>query len=271
MLGTKPDNNALTDYQIGSFVVISMAFIGAYVYTLGGLLDRLNNNDLYPISFYYYTVRIIVACLVAAVFRHTVDAFGIKDHPALVLLGFVTGLTPDLFILAMARKAFQSIKVFGSKNDPAEDTRPTTLPLLMLSLTKDKVDRLSELGIDSAQVLACQNPFLIWPRLPYDLGLIVDWIAEAQLYTLVKETAFRDLRKKYVTDIFGLHVRLADVTSRDDVCQALKLDARAAPALVRQLDEDQSFNRLRQVRDALVPIQREASRGTICSTSSSAI
>jgi hypothetical protein len=198
--------------------------------------------------------------LVAAVFRHVADAFAIQNEQALVLLGFVTGLTPDLFILSMARKAFQSIKVFGGKNDPDEDTRPTTLPLLMLDdLTKDKVDRLSELGIDSAQVLACQNPFLIWPRLPYDLGLVVDWIAEAQLYTLVKETALRDLRKKFVTDIFDLHVRLADAAARDEVCQALNLDVRAAPALVRQLDEDQSFNRLRQVRDALLPAQPEAS------------
>jgi hypothetical protein len=50
-------------------------------------------------------------------------------------------------------------------------------------LTKEKVDRLNELGIDSAQVLACQNPFIIWPKLPYDLGLIVDWIAAAQPHT----------------------------------------------------------------------------------------
>ena len=101
----------------------------------------------------------------------------------LVLIAFVIGLAPDLFILAMARKAFQAIKVFGHKGDPKRKTRPTALPLLMIDdLTKDKIDRLNELGIDSAQVLACQNPFLIWPRVPYDLGLVVDWIASAQLY-----------------------------------------------------------------------------------------
>ncbi len=70
--------DALPAYQKGTFVVITMAFVGAYVYTLGRLLDRLNNNDLYPISFYYYSARIIIACLTAIVFRHAADSIYIE-------------------------------------------------------------------------------------------------------------------------------------------------------------------------------------------------
>ncbi|MFZ2007619.1 MAG: hypothetical protein WAV02_21220 [Stellaceae bacterium] len=251
---TTSDPSAIGEYQRGTFAVMVAAFIGAYVYMLGRLLDRLNNNDFYPISFYYYDVRIVVACLVAAVFRHSIDSFHAANNQSLILLGFVTGLAPDLFILAMARKAFQSIKVFGSKDDPDRKTRPSALPLLMLDdFTKDKVDRFNELGIDSAQILACQNPFLIWPRLPYDLGLIVDWIAEAQLYALVKENALHDLRRKYVTDIFDLYTRLSDENACAEICSTMKLDHASAPALLQQICEDQSFNRLKQVRDALLP------------------
>jgi len=251
--------DALPAYQKGTFVVVTMAFVGAYVYTLGQLLDRLNNNDLYPISFYYYSARIIIACLTAIVFRHAADSVYIEGTQPLVLLGFVSGLAPDLFILAMARRAFQSIKVFGSKADPDPQFRPAALPLLMLDdLTKEKIDRLGELGIDSAQVLACQNPFLIWPRLPYDLGLIVDWIAEAQLYALVKEKGLSELRKKYVTDIFDLHGRLADKESCAEVAGVLELDPKSAPALVKQIEDDQSFTRLKEVRDALQPKSGEA-------------
>ena len=238
--------DALPAYQKGTFVVVTMAFVGAYVYTLGQLLDRLNNNDLYPISFYYYSARIIIACLTAIVFRHAADSIYIEGTQPLVLLG-------------MARRAFQSIKVFGSKADPDPQFRQAALPLLMLDdLTKEKIDRLGELGIDSAQVLACQNPFLIWPRLPYDLGLIVDWIAEAQLYALVKEKGLSELRKKYVTDIFDLHGRLADKESCAEVTGVLELDPKSAPALVKQIEDDQSFTRLKEVRDALQPKNGEA-------------
>jgi hypothetical protein len=242
----------LAAYQRGTFVLAGVAFIGAYVYTLGRLLDRLNNNDLYPISFYYYTVRLVVAFLIAVVVRHSAAVFT-ENTQLLVLLAFAIGLAPDLFILAMARKAFQTIKVFGHKSDPKRKTRPTALPLLMIDdLTKDKVDRLNELGIDSAQVLACQNPFTIWPRLPYDLGLVVDWIATAQLYDLVKEQTLQALRTKFcVRNIFDLHVRLVTPGSRPEICAALGIQLESAEAVIKQLEEDQSFYRLKELRDAL--------------------
>lgn len=70
MLGGLEDRNDVTHlqtYQIETFAVVAMAFIGSYVYVLGRILDRINNNDLYPISLYYYTARVIIACSAAAV------------------------------------------------------------------------------------------------------------------------------------------------------------------------------------------------------------
>jgi hypothetical protein len=243
----------LEAYQRGTFVVVSIAFLGAYVYTLGRLLNRLNTNDLYPISFYYYTARIVVACAVAVVIRHSAAVLQLENADVLVLIAFVIGLAPDLFILSMARRAFQYVQVFGQKGDPMKAARPTAMPLLMIDdLTRDKVDRLNELGIDSAQVLAVQNPFMIWPRLPYDLGLVVDWIAAAQLYELGKETALKALRAKCVRDIFDLHVRLDDKGARKEICLALGIEAESADAVIKQLEQNPSFSRLREVRDAML-------------------
>ena len=243
----------LAQYQEGTFIVGCMAFFGSYVYMLGRLLDRVGNNDLAPISLHYYAARIIIATLTAAVFRHTAYLFGVERTELLVLLGFVTGLAPDLFIIAMARRGFQAIKVFGSKNDPDEQYRPAAMPLLMITdLTKEKVDRLNELGIDSAQVLACQNPFTLWPKLPYDLGLLLDWIAAAQLYTLLDAKRLRAARERLVVDIFDLSHRLSDTASRGALCSALGIDPPEADIVVQQLESDQSFTRLRQVKDALV-------------------
>ncbi len=244
----------ITRYQEGTFIVACMAFAGAYVYMLSRLLDRTGNNDLYPISLYFYAARILIACMTATIYRHVAAGFAGESPASLVLMGFVTGLAPDLMLTAVARKAFKMLDSFGSKADPAAETRPTSLPLLMLDdMTKDKADRLGELGIDSAQVLACQNPFIIWPKLPYDLGLIVDWIASAQLYALVKEVGLQKLRARAVSDIFDLHLRLHNADAAAAVCEAIGIDAKEAPALIQQLETDQSFCRLREVQAALVP------------------
>jgi hypothetical protein len=267
LLGGLQPHNGLDDpiyaaFQAQTFVVISMAFFGTYVYTIARILDRINNNDLYPISLYYYTARIIIACAVAAVLRHTVNLFGDVEsalttdvgRATLILMGFVVGFAPDLFILTMSRKAFQYLKIWGSRDDPAPKDLPTTLPLLMIDdLTREKIDRLNELGIDSAQVLAWQNPFLLLPRLHYDLGLIVNWIAQAQLYALVKDEGLTKLRKLCVRHILDFALRLADRDSSADISAALGLSAEAGRALAQQLESDPMFLRLRELSAAMKP------------------
>jgi hypothetical protein len=253
-------------YQLDTFCVIAMAFVGSYVYALGRILDRINNNDLYPISLYYYVVRIVVACAAAAVVRHSFSvladgadaivgkSISADSAPLLLLVGFAIGFAPDLFILAISRRAFQYMKIWGTRDEPAGLVRPTSMPLLMIDdMTREKIDRLSELGIDSAQMLARQNPFLLLPRLPYDLGLLVDWIGQAQLYVLVKDDKLKALREYYVRDIFDLHVRLESDEARTAVCKVLGLSEGDGKALLQQLNEDPSYLRLRQVKDALRP------------------
>jgi hypothetical protein len=266
-LHDRTDVNALAQYQMQTFAIVALAFIGSYVYSLGRILDRINNNDLYPISLYYYVARIVIACVAAAVLRQTIGVFGSATNsllpqgfndataPIMLLIGFGIGFAPDLFILAMTRKAFQALKIWASREEPPEDTRPQSMPLLMIDdLTREKIDRLGELEIDSAEVLAYQNPFLLLPRLPYDLGLLVDWISQAQLYVLVRETGLQQLRKLHVRTVFDLYIRLMDDQARADVCKALDCPETAGHALLQQLDQDISFLRLREVKDAMRPL-----------------
>jgi hypothetical protein len=261
------DAAALILYQRETFCVVAMAFVGSYVYTLSRLLDRINNNDLYPISLHYYTARIIIACAAAVVIRHSIlvfsgnfgdvlqDKLSLDGSQLLLLVGFVIGFTPDLFIVAMMRKAFQIIKVWGVRNDPQGSELPRSLPLLMIDdLTREKIDRLNELGIDSAQVLARQNPLLLLPRLPFDLALLVDWISQSQLYVLVRDIGkMMVLRENFVRNILDLHIRLSNEAARKDVCAALGISAETGAALIEQLDDDPSFLRLRELQTALKP------------------
>jgi hypothetical protein len=252
--GLRPTNDPdLVAYQAGTYCVLAIAFVASYIYSLGRLLDRVNNNDLYPLSLYIYSVHVVIACVVAAVLRHTASVFGLDSTAILLLIAFGVGFAPDLFLIAILRRAFQVMKVWGNRGDPTA-TQPTTLPLLMIDdLSRDKVDRLGELGIDSAQVLARQNPFLLLPRLPFDLVLIVDWIAQAQLYALVKDVKLEALRNTYIRDVFDLHLRLANEAARPAVCTTLGITDGEACALRQQLDEDPSFTRLQEVRAALIP------------------
>jgi len=258
-----PADKSYTMYQRGTFCIGAMAMAGAYAYALGRILDRISNNDLYPVSLYYYGARIIIACIVAMVLRHTFLALNLVTgsdtslNPLLLLLGFIVGFAPDLFIIALSRKAFQLIKVWGSRSEPAEEVRPTTLPLLMIDdLTREKVDRLNEIGIDTAQVLAHQNPFMLLPRLPYELSLIVDWISQAQLYALVRDERLKALRGLFIRNIIDLYVRLGHEAAAKPVCEALGLDAAAAPALLQQLEADAYFMQLKELSQALHPAPR---------------
>jgi hypothetical protein len=252
-LKTETDPSFLI-YQRQTFAILATTFFATYIYSLGRLLDRVNNNDLYPVSLYYYTIRIVIAVVVAAVVRHTAEVFGIDSTPLLLLIAFGIGFAPDLFVLAILRRAFQALKIWGARSEPGAANRPTSLLLLMIDdLSRDKIDRLNELGIDSAQVLARQNPFLLLPRLPFDLGLIVDWIGQAHLYALVRDEAFARLRSVFIRDSFDLYVRLGDDACRAAVCQMLGISDQDAKLLIRQLEEDPSFARLKEVRAALVP------------------
>jgi hypothetical protein len=253
-------------YQLQTFAVMAMAFIGAYIYAIGRILDRINNNDLYPVSLYYYTARVIIACAAAAVLRHTIRVLGEATgavisngfsggaSPLLLLLGFAIGFAPDLFIVAITRKAFQTLKIWGSRDDPDAASRPTSLPLLMIDdLTREKIDRLNELEIDSAQVLAQQNPFRLLPRVPFDLSLLIDWIAQAQLYVIVGTDDLAKLRRIYIHNIFELEIRLKNDEARAEICTALDFPTAGAAALLKQIEDDPSFLRLREVKDAMKP------------------
>jgi hypothetical protein len=238
-------------YQRGTFVIISIAFIGSYVYSMGRIIERVNNNDIYPISYYYYAVRIIIACLVAGVVRHILPAFVGADVIALGV-AFIVGFVPDLFIIATSRKVFQIIRIRGDQNDPDEQAIPTNVSLLMIQgMSREKADRLLELGIENAQVLANVNPFLLWARTPFDLLLIISWIGQAQLYIRVKEVGIKALRDLCINEISDLQVALKDKDAATSVAEALKIKESLLPALDRSIEADPSVSRFAELREKL--------------------
>ena len=61
------------------------------------------------------------------------------------------------------------------------------------------------------------RPFILWPRLPYDLTLIVDWMAQAQLYKFAKEESTQRLRSKGIDNICALYAALSNADAAASV------------------------------------------------------
>jgi hypothetical protein len=237
-------------YQRGTFVAGCFGFMGAYIYTNWQLLDRINNNDIYPISFYFYSARILAACFIAGTIRHVLPDYG--SNISVILLSFASGFVPDIFITSIIRKASETLKVRSDNADPKPEVLPSSFTLLMIQgLDHDKLDRLSELYVTNAEVLACQNPFMLWLRLPYELLLIIDWISQAQLYRVVKEEGLSNLRKIGVCGSLDFALLTADADACMFVAKALGVSDKMVAAVTIALKADPTFTRLAEIHQAL--------------------
>jgi hypothetical protein len=241
-------------YQSGTLVVSAIAFVGAYLALFNRLLNQLNNNDIYPISFHYFSVWLITAMVLAAVMRHFAEVLGITENAVLIGVALAIGAVPAPFFTAFIHWAFGKLNISGDKDDPKRESMPTNLNLLMIDgLANEKIDRLAELEISDAQVLSCQNPFMLWVRLPYDLALIVDWVSQAQLYVCLREEGFRKARSLQIGDIHKFVSVLSDPTAAPDLCGELGLKASYVAPLLASLNANPCFVRLREVVRAMLP------------------
>ena len=241
-------------YQSGTLVVSAIAFVGAYLALFNRLLNQINNNDIYPISFHYFSVWLITAMVLAAVMRHFAEVFGITENAVLLGIALAIGAVPAPFFTAFIHWAFGKLNISGDKDDPKRESMPTNLNLLMIDgLANEKIDRLAELEISDAQVLSCQNPFMLWVRLPYDLALIVDWVSQAQLYVCLREEGFRKARSLQIGDIHKFVSVLSDPTAAPDLCGELGLKASYVAPLLASLNANPCFVRLREIVQAMLP------------------
>jgi hypothetical protein len=249
------DKNTIANYQSGTLVVSAAAFVGAYLALFKRLLSQINNNDIYPISFHYFSVWLITAMVLAAMMRHFASVVFIRDDSAaLLLIALAIGAAPAPFFTAFIHSAFGYLNISGDKDDPSRDNMPSNLNLLMIDgLANEKIDRLSELSISDAQVLSCQNPLILWVRLPYDLALIVDWIAQAQLYVCLREEGFRKARAQQIGDIHKFVSVLSNSAAATVLCEELGLKPAYVAPLLASFSESPYFVRLREVKEAMLP------------------
>jgi hypothetical protein len=250
------DSNVLKDYQIGTLIMVSMAALGSYFIVSLRLIRRVNNFDVQPILFYFLSYHVLLAVIVAGIVRHFFAFSEIEqatDPRFLAVMGFGIGLQPDIFLSFVAKFTQDKINAASThQGAPAMEFQPTNLSLVMIEgMTEEKRARLEEMGIDNCQSLAEYNPYLMWVRTAFQLQQIIDWIAQAQLYVIVKEDGMKRLRPYGIRDVFGF-IMAGDSTAKTELANLLKIPDALLEANVTSLKLDSSFTRLQEVREVLI-------------------
>lgn len=182
-----------------SLVSMSMAILGSYVWSIQYIVRRLITTDLAPSAYYSIGTRIIFATFVSLVLRHFIafvpgetGNFMVNQLPA---IAFFTGVFPQRAMQYVQER----LRIFNPPSGKSHD-----LPLEMIEgISLFCKVRLAEVGIDNAQNLALANFKRLVRKTPFNPRMILDWIAQAKLYIIVKD-GIRELRKTGIRNIFGL-------------------------------------------------------------------
>ncbi|MGH1483587.1 MAG: hypothetical protein ACRBM6_33680 [Geminicoccales bacterium] len=194
------EKTALHMQRWQSLTVMSLAFLGAFVWSAHNIIRRYINYDLMPVEYYHTTLRLILAPLLALMLSFMVSA-GAADWGTNVLpvVAFMTGLIPAAVLFFLQDWFVRLLKSYGF--------HAHHLPLSMIEgLNRFHEVRLSEAGIDNAQNLANADLVEIGLATPYPLEQLLDWLDQARLYVHLRDslTVARDHRVRTASDLIAL-------------------------------------------------------------------
>jgi hypothetical protein len=268
-LTTETEKSDLRIYQSQTVFVLSMAFLAAYVWMIHQLVNRINNDDMNPITYYFLSVRLLAAILMAAISRHAVEGIPVlqgllvidkegQKYPAgLAILAFLVGWNPTLWVDELLIKIRDLLKTaIPSQRWPKNEDLPTNMSLLMLQgMVPDKVDRLNELNIENVQKLSSENPIVLWARTSYTLDLILDFIGQAQLALLYEGKSLALLRGNGIRDIWGYALILEAPEGPAQIERLLDVPQLVANSHLERMHSCPTLARLSQLRASLLPVR----------------
>jgi hypothetical protein len=204
--------SCLKAYQHGALLAFGLGFLGAYLWGLQGIFRRYSMNDLMPVAFYHFGLRMLLSSFIALLIYHAVGGFSTDisiakqdsqtllptSDGALIILLFLVGMFPQQGLRWLKSKIN-----FNSNDHPS--VRP--LPLSMIEgMTSYDIYRMEELGIDTCYDLANADFVPLLLKTSYGARELIDWLLQAKLCVRFGD-ATRELRERgirTVTDFDGL-------------------------------------------------------------------
>lgn len=251
----EPDCSRMIAYQHGALTVYGMGFMGAYLWGLQSIFRRYSMNDLLPVAFFHFGLRMMFSSIIAVLIYHSVGGFngeysqseGVQQwftptaDGLLLLTVFLVGMFPQRGIKWMA----------AQMNVLTLDKHPSVrmLPLEMIEgISAHDKDRLEELGIDNCYNLASADFIPLLMKTPYSSRELIDWILQAKLCVrfgdaveVLREQGFRT-----IADLEGLDDDYLKKLAEDTALTLSSLQ-RAA----RATESDHNINRLKRAAEAL--------------------
>ena len=230
-----------------SMVVLTMAFLGAYIWSCSNIIRRLVAGDLAPLEYFNTTLRMILAPLLSLMVSFLFQAGGAPRvaMQSLPVIAFMTGMLPGVVLAYLEEQVRRLLKL--SKHGAPE------LPLTMIEgLNRFHAVRLGEVGVDNAQNLAEANLIGLVLKTPFSGNQLIDWIAQAKLFVYVKE-AIEPLRRNGVRSAFDLAELAKDEARIRELARLAEIPELTLVTIADRLMADASIGRLAQFRLRLSP------------------
>jgi hypothetical protein len=240
-----PEPNEWQRWQ--SMVVLTMAFLGAYIWSCHNIVRRLIAGDLAPIEYFNTSLRMILAPLLSLMVSFLLQASGAPRflQQSLPVIAFMTGMLPGVVLVYLEERMRALLKI--SRHDAPD------LPLAMIEgLNRYHAMRLGEVGVDNAQNLAEAHLVELILKTPFNPNQLIDWIAQARLYVYVKDDLER-LRRYGIRSAFDLADLAPDEVRIAQIARLAELPDLTLATIARRLQADPTIARLAEFRLRLSP------------------
>lgn len=245
-------------YQQGALLIYGLGFMGAYIWGLQGILRRYSLNDLLPMVFYKFGLRMITASIISLLLYHAVGGFEggfvsrirpdgqgqeilpLTSNGLLMIAAFFIGMFPQRGIKWLSSR----VSFFLVEKHPSV----RELPLEMIEgVSAHDKQRLEELGIDTCYDLATADFIPLILKSPYGSRELIDWLLQAKLCVRFGDAVseLREFGIRTITDLEGADDKYLEQLAKDTSLKFTALQ-RAARATA-----DPNIKRLKLAAEAL--------------------
>lgn len=207
VVGGRGGASGIEAYRDNVLTIAVAAFIGAYSFSLGAVSRAVATFDLSPFSMLRLAVNMVAgvsgAVIAYRAFPDLLPNSGPGLPPPWILFAFISGLVPDLIINWLSGKAQD---VLGGKVTDSGVLRnaPAVSPEIIDGIDFFTRFRLQQANVYEVQSLAVANPIMLFVETPYGLYQCIDWVAQAQLCTIVGPERFLMMRRYNLRTIFDV-------------------------------------------------------------------